>query len=55
MKKFFEKIMGSYSDRELKRIVPIVDEIESYENPNLLLKRLKLDGMFLLMMDQRNN
>ncbi|MCK5758200.1 MAG: preprotein translocase subunit SecA, partial [Clostridiales bacterium] len=31
MKKLFEKIMGSYSDRELKRISPIVDEIESYE------------------------
>ena len=31
MKKIFEKIMGSYSDRELKRIIPIVDTIESYE------------------------
>ncbi len=31
MKKLFEKIMGSYSDRELKRIIPIVDKIESYE------------------------
>ncbi len=31
MKKIFEKIMGSYSDRELKRIIPIVDEIESHE------------------------
>ena len=32
MKKLFEKIMGSYSDRELKRITPIVDKIESYED-----------------------
>lgn len=31
MKKLFEKFMGSYSDRELKRIDSIVDEIESYE------------------------
>jgi preprotein translocase subunit SecA len=31
VKKIFEKIMGSYSDRELKRIIPIVDEIESHE------------------------
>jgi len=31
VKKLFEKFMGSYSDRELKRIDSIVDEIESYE------------------------
>jgi len=31
MKKFIERIIGSYSDRELKRIIPIVDEIESLE------------------------
>ncbi|HPQ45889.1 MAG TPA: preprotein translocase subunit SecA [Clostridia bacterium] len=31
MIKIFEKIIGSYSDRELKRIIPIVDEIESHE------------------------
>ncbi len=31
MKKFIEKIIGSYSDRELKRIMPIVDKIESLE------------------------
>ena len=31
MKKFIEKIIGSYSDRELKRIFPIVDGIESLE------------------------
>ncbi len=31
MIKIFEKIMGSYSDRELKRIVPLVDQIEGLE------------------------
>ena len=31
MKKFIERIIGSYSDRELKRIMPIVQEIEGYE------------------------
>ena len=27
----FEKVFGSYSDRELKRIMPIVNKIESYD------------------------
>jgi len=31
MAKLLEKIFGSYSDRELKRIMPIVDKIESLE------------------------
>ena len=31
MKKFFEKVFGSYSDREIKRIEPIVQQIESFE------------------------
>lgn len=31
MKKFIERIIGSYSDRELKRIYPIVDKIEALE------------------------
>ncbi len=31
MKKFIEKIIGSYSDRELKRIMPLVDQINSFE------------------------
>ncbi|MEN2775925.1 preprotein translocase subunit SecA [Acetivibrio clariflavus] len=31
MKKLIEKIIGTYSDRELKRIMPIVDKIESLE------------------------
>lgn len=29
---FLEKIFGSYSDRELKRIVPIADKVLSYED-----------------------
>jgi len=32
MAKLLEKIFGSYSDRELKRIMPIVDRIESLES-----------------------
>ncbi len=31
MLKLIEKIIGSYSDRELKRIMPIVEKIESLE------------------------
>ena len=31
MKKLIERIIGSYSDRELKRIMPIIEEIEGYE------------------------
>lgn len=31
MKKMFEKLFGSYSSRELKRIEPIIEEIESLE------------------------
>jgi len=29
----FEKVFGSYSNRELKRIYPIVDKIEAFEEP----------------------
>lgn len=32
MKKLLEKIMGSYSDRALKKIRPIVDEINNFES-----------------------
>lgn len=31
MKALFEKMFGSYSDRELKRLYPIVDEIDGFE------------------------
>jgi len=31
MKRLFEKVFGTYSDREIKRIEPIVQQIESYE------------------------
>jgi preprotein translocase subunit SecA len=30
VKGFIEKIIGSYSDREIKRMIPVVDKIESY-------------------------
>ena len=29
--KFFDKLFGTYSDRELKRIYPIADKIEALE------------------------
>ncbi len=32
MKALFEKLFGTYSDRELKKITPIVDEIEDLED-----------------------
>lgn len=32
MKKIIERIIGSYSDRELKRLIPIVDKIEGLES-----------------------
>ncbi|NLY43111.1 MAG: preprotein translocase subunit SecA [Clostridiaceae bacterium] len=31
MKRLLEKLLGSYSDREIKRLMPIVDKIESLE------------------------
>ena len=31
MKNFFEKIFGSYSEKEIKRIQPIVDKVLSLE------------------------
>ena len=42
MKKFFEKMLGSHSDREIKRLIPIVDEIESYEKEMSQLTDLQL-------------
>jgi len=43
MKKFFEKLLGSHSDREIKRLIPIVDEIEKYSETmkNLSDEQLK--------------
>jgi len=32
MLKILEKIIGSYSEREIKRIIPLVDQIEAYES-----------------------
>lgn len=33
----FTKLFGTHSDRELKRIVPIVDKIESYRDAMMAL------------------
>ncbi len=43
-KTVIEKIIGSYSDRELKRIIPIVDEIESLEPEMKALTDEQLKG-----------
>ncbi|MCX7817593.1 MAG: preprotein translocase subunit SecA, partial [Syntrophales bacterium] len=45
MKKIIEKIIGSYSDRELKRIIPVVDKIEALEPKIKELTDEKLKGM----------
>lgn len=44
MKKLIEKIIGSYSDRELKRIMPIVDKIDSLEEEIKALSDDQLKG-----------
>lgn len=44
MIKFLEKIMGSYSERELKRIIPIVDEIDDLEPAMKALTDAELKG-----------
>lgn len=44
VKQVIEKIIGSYSDRELKRIVPIVDKIESFEPEIKALNDEQLKG-----------
>ncbi|MDK2798822.1 MAG: preprotein translocase subunit SecA [Clostridiales bacterium] len=43
MKKLLEKLLGSYSDREIKRLMPIVDQIESLDSTmqNLTDEQLK--------------
>ena len=44
IKNFLEKIIGSYSDRELKRIVPQVEEIEALEPKIKVLSDEELRG-----------
>ncbi|MCX7708601.1 MAG: preprotein translocase subunit SecA [Clostridia bacterium] len=44
MKKIIEKIIGSYSDRELKRITPIVDKVEACEPQMQALSDDQLKG-----------
>ncbi len=41
---FFEKIFGTYSDRELKRIMPIVDKINAFEDEISKLTNTQLKG-----------
>ncbi len=42
MRKLIEKFMGNYSDREIKRLWPIVDRVESYESAFKELTDLEL-------------
>jgi len=44
MKKVIERIIGSYSTRELKRVIPIVDEIEALEPKMKVLSDVELQG-----------
>ncbi len=44
MKKLFEKFFGTYSDREIKRIEPIVQKIESLEEDMRKLTDAELKG-----------
>lgn len=44
MKRLIEKIIGSYSDRELKRILPIVDKIDALEEEIKALSDEQLTG-----------
>ncbi len=44
MKKLLEKIMGSYSDRELKRIRPIADKVMALEDEYKALSESELKG-----------
>lgn len=41
---FFEKIFGNYSDKELKRIVPIAKKVESYDSEMSALSEAALRG-----------
>ncbi len=42
MRKLIEKLIGNYSDREIKRLWPIVDRVESYESSFKELTDLEL-------------
>lgn len=55
MKALFEKIFGSYSDRELKRLIPIVDEIESLEGKYKALTDEELKGKTQEFKDRLSN
>ena len=55
MKALFEKVFGSYSDRELKRLNPIVDEIEALEDEYKELSDEQLRGKTLEFKDRLSN
>ena len=40
------KIFGTHSDRELKRITPLVDKVESYRDEMKALSDEELRGIF---------
>jgi preprotein translocase subunit SecA len=42
VKKIIERIIGNYSDRELKRLMPVVNEIENLESDMQKLKDYEL-------------
>ena len=42
MKKILEKVIGSYSDRAIKRIMPLVEEINEYESKLINLTDIEL-------------
>lgn len=52
MKGLFEKVFGSYSDRELKRINPIVDKVEALEEEIGKLSDEELKGKTLEFKDR---
>ena len=55
MKALFEKVFGSYSDRELKRLYPIADEIEGLEEKYRALSDDELRGKTFEFKDRLNS
>ncbi|MBC8059321.1 MAG: preprotein translocase subunit SecA [Clostridiaceae bacterium] len=51
----FEKVFGTYSDRELKRIIPIVDETEKLEEQYKSLTDEELKGKTIQFKERLNN
>lgn len=55
MKKLFEKVFGSYSDREIKRLMPNVEKIESLEEDMKKLSDDELRGKTIEFKNRLNN